>query len=60
MSERELRSELRLTRGLLAAANCPDPGCVLGWVTGRQISDGAWEGHVCEWCTERFALIGDG
>ena len=57
MSDSELRNELRETRGLLAAARCPDFGCVLGNVTGKKIGEGLWEQHECQWCAERSRLL---
>ncbi len=55
MSEQELRGELRDTRGLLAAAICPNIGCLDGVMIGRL----AENRQRCQWCAERSALIGD-
>ncbi len=54
MSERELRSELRETRGLLAAAKCPNIDCIAGGLIGRLAENPS----QCQWCAERSALIG--
>ena len=59
MSQRELRNELRETRGLLARANCPDTACLMGTVTGKQIGPSEWRQHKCDWCADRSELIGD-
>ena len=54
MSQQELRNELRDTRGLLAAANCPNRDCVQGLMMGRL----AEMPQRCQWCLDRSALIG--
>ena len=59
MSDRELRKELCQTRRLLVLANCPDTACLMVIVTGKKIGPGEWEQHECQWCAERFALLGE-
>jgi len=54
MSERELRSELRATRGLLAQAKCPNLDCIGGVMMGRLASNR----ERCQWCDGRSVLIG--
>jgi len=58
MSMRELRGELRATRGLLGAARCPDNGCLQGRIAGKQIGPDTWECYECQWCAERAELLG--
>ena len=60
MSMRELRNELRATRGLLASGRCSHPACMMGTVTGKKIGPGLWARRECQWCAERAELIGDG
>ena len=52
MSKRELRTELRATRALLAQAYCPHNPAVLVDAIGGD------HGEKCQWCAERSALIG--
>ncbi len=59
MSMRELRNELRATRGLLAAAKCPNTNCVDGGIAHR-ISEVHWEHEQCQWCAERSELLAEG
>jgi hypothetical protein len=59
MSMRELRSELRSTRPLLALARCPNPGCLDGSIA-HQVGHNEWEQEQCQWCYERGELIDAG
>lgn len=52
MSARELRSELRQTRALLAHAKCPNNKCRAAGDVGKD------HRTQCQWCTARFILIG--
>ena len=57
MSDRELRVELRETRGLLAAAKCPNE-CEGGVMLVQGLE--GFDTEQCQWCADRSRLLAEG